>query len=268
MEAREENEASDDEWEAELNKLTQKLASARCRQLGHWKDDHCCLVRVTTVNRADGAGKLEGELGTVSAVLGSDNSVNLRPLCHSNESLSHDFELGNSTCAADVCFYKPNLDDSIVSDCDDTHSCTDDAIQLHTRFCTPCRKCWANALLYARRYSVANPACLSTFCHFLHSNIDSESVVKVRSDRTEEGSRTVSGASGSPITGNPAVWTRTTKDSWMHDGLVTCGQLAYTSLSLGGSVQSAFVGSEGIADTDDDDDLGDNLRKRKCPWCG
>ena len=47
--------------------------------------------------------------------------------------------MGNSTCVADVCFYKPNLDDSIVSDCDDTHSRTDDAIPasctLGSAFC-------------------------------------------------------------------------------------------------------------------------------------
>ena len=45
-EAPEENEASDDEWKIKLNKLTQKLPSARCRRLGHQKDNHSCLVRV------------------------------------------------------------------------------------------------------------------------------------------------------------------------------------------------------------------------------
>ena len=45
-EAPEENEASDDEWKIKLNKLTQKLPSARCRRLGHRKDNHSCLVRV------------------------------------------------------------------------------------------------------------------------------------------------------------------------------------------------------------------------------
>ena len=87
------NDASDDECEAKLNKLTQKHLSARCRQRGHWKDNHCCLVRVKRVNRADGASKLVVEPGTVSGVLWSGSSVNLRPLCDSNESLSHDSDI-------------------------------------------------------------------------------------------------------------------------------------------------------------------------------
>ena len=65
----------------------------------------------------------------------------------------------------------------------------------------------------------------------------------------------------SPIVGDPAVWTRTTNDSWMNDGLVTCGQPACTNLSLGGSVRSELNGSEGIADTYDDDGLGDKCGK-------
>ena len=68
MEAREENDASDDEWKAKPNKLTQKLPRARCRQLGHWKDNHSCLVEVKRVNWADGASRLVGEPGTVSGL--------------------------------------------------------------------------------------------------------------------------------------------------------------------------------------------------------
>ena len=78
----------------------------------------------------------------------------------SNESLSHDFELGNSTCVADVCFYEPNLDDSVVSDCDDTHSRTDDAIRAS---CTPVSAlCVGNTgkRSFVRRYSIGNPSCL------------------------------------------------------------------------------------------------------------
>ena len=97
--------------------------------------------------------RLVGELGTVGGVLMFGNSVNVKPLCDPNESLSHDFKLGNSTCVADVCFYEPNLDDSVVSDCDDTHSCTDDAVpaSYKTGFRTRCRKFRANVLLSARR---------------------------------------------------------------------------------------------------------------------
>ena len=78
VEALEANEASDDELEAEhqeavalmtiveqrragkpqssadhkaeLDKLKQKLAGARCRQLGQWRDDHYCLAKVKRVN--------------------------------------------------------------------------------------------------------------------------------------------------------------------------------------------------------------------------
>ena len=52
----------------------------------------------------DGSSKFVGELGTVSCVSGSCNSVNLKPLCDSNESLSHNFGLENSMCVADVRF--------------------------------------------------------------------------------------------------------------------------------------------------------------------
>ena len=51
----------------------------------------------------------------------------------------------------------------------------------------------------------------------------------------------------------------------MNDGLVTCGQPACTNLGLGGSVQSAFVGSEGVTDTCDDDCLGDKCGKESAP---
>ena len=124
------NEASNDERKAKLNKLTQKLPSARCRQ-----------PRVKRVNWADDARKLVRDPRTVNGVLGSGNLVNVKPLCDPKESLSHDIDLGNSTCVAGVCFYEPNLDDSVVSDCDDTHSYTDDAIPASCTpdgFCTWC----------------------------------------------------------------------------------------------------------------------------------
>ena len=130
-EAREETDASDDEWKAKLNKLTQKFPSARCRQLGLWSDNNSWLFRVKRVSWADGASRLVGEPGTVSGVLGSDTLVKVKPVrCHANEGPSHDLELENSTCVADV----PNLDDSVVRDCDDSQSCTDDAIPAS---CTP-----------------------------------------------------------------------------------------------------------------------------------
>ena len=66
---------------------------------------------------------------------------------------------------------------------------------------------------------------------------------------------------GSPIAGDPTVWTRTTNDSWMNDGLVTCAQPACTNQNLGGSVRSEFVGSESIAGTYDEDGLGDTCGK-------
>ena len=63
----------------------------------------------------------EGQLGgwlqqvsgraRVSCVSGSCNSANLKPLCDSNESLSHNSGPGNSTGVADVFFVLPNLED-------------------------------------------------------------------------------------------------------------------------------------------------------------
>ena len=146
------------------------------------------------------------------------------------------------------------LDDSGVSDCDDTPLRTDDRIPAS---CTPGSvlgvgdtkrtfSCLPEGIL-----SGTQPVCPPL--PFLAPNIESESIVDVRIDRTAEGSRMVSGAGGSsgpgasPIAGDPAVWTRTTNDSWMNDGLVTC----------------AFVGSESRR--------GWSWRhfwRRKCPWCG
>ena len=61
----------------------------------------------------------------------------------------------------------------------------------------------------------------------------------------------VSGASGFLFVGDLVVWTCVTNDSWMNDGLTTCEPQACANLSLGGSVRSAFDGSEGIAHTYD-----------------
>ena len=65
------------------------------------------------------------------------------------------------------------------------------------------------------------------------------------------------------MAGDPAFWTSITEDSWTNDKLATCGQPARTNLSMGGSVQSAFVGTECIADTFFDDGLGEKCRKER-----
>ena len=41
---------SSEDRKAELDKLKQKLPCARCRQLGHWKDDNDCQAKVKMVN--------------------------------------------------------------------------------------------------------------------------------------------------------------------------------------------------------------------------
>ena len=158
VEALEANDVSDDELEAEYQEAVtlttivkqQKLPCAPCGQMGHWKDGHHCLAKVKRVKWVGGSGKLVGELGTVSCVFGSCNLVNLKPLCGSNESFSHNFGPENSTCVGDMCFYVPNLGRSVVSDCS----------QWHAGLRTRCRRYQANVLLSARRYSVGNPACL------------------------------------------------------------------------------------------------------------
>ena len=148
-------------------------------------------------------------------------------MCDPNESLSQDFELGIRLVLRTFVFYEPNLDDSVVSDCDDTHSCTDDAIPAS---CTPVS---ALAVGNTRQtffclpediLSGTQPVCPPS--PFLAPNIDSESVVDVRSDRTEEGSRMAPRASGSPTARDRAFWTSVTEDSWMNDELATCGQPA------------------------------------------
>ena len=111
---------SSGEHKAELDNLEQKLPCAQCRHMCHWKDGHHCLATVKRVNWAGGSSKPAAELGTVSCVSGCCNLVNLKPLCGSNESLSHNFGPENSTCVVDICFYVPNLGGSVVSDCGDT----------------------------------------------------------------------------------------------------------------------------------------------------
>ena len=75
----------------------------------------------------------------------------------------------------------------------------------------------------------------------------------------------VSGASGSPIVGDPAVWTCMTNDSWIDDGLPTGEPQACASLSFGGSVRSEFTGSEGMTHTYDGGGLGDNGGEEGAP---
>ena len=66
----------------------------------------------------------------------SGNLVNLKPLCDSEESLSHNFEPENSTCVADVGLYEPNLDDSVVNDCDVTPLRTGNASPASCTHCS------------------------------------------------------------------------------------------------------------------------------------
>ena len=98
--------------------------------------------------------------------------------------------------------------------------------------------------------------CLSTFA-LSAPNFDPESIVEVGIDRTRENSCIVVGASGSPMV---AVWTRASKDYWMNDGSAARGQLAFPSLSLGGSVWSEFDGVEGVSGACDSGGLGDSCR--------
>ena len=283
------NEASDDDWEAEyqeavalvtivkqhragkpqsfrdhkadLDKLKQNLPCARCRQLGHWKDHHYCLAKMKRVNWANGSSKLVGELGTVSCVSGSCNSVGLPQifLGESNVSLLHTVGPENSTCVADVCFYVPNLCDSVVSDCSDTHLRTGDT---RPASCTPGHVLGVGdtkqSSCVCQKVSCREPSLFASLCHFSAPNIDSESVVDVCIDRAEEGSCMVSGTSGSPTVGDPILWTHVTNDSWIADGLFTCEPQACANLSLGFSVRSEFDGSKGIAHTYD----GGGLEKK------
>ena len=80
---------------------------------------------------------------------------------------------------------------------------------------------------------------------FSAPNTNSESVVGVCLDITEEGSCMVSGTNGSPVVGGPSVETRTMQDSWMNDGLVAGGPPVCTNLSYSGLVGLELHGSEG-----------------------
>ena len=119
--------------------------------MGQWKDGHHCLAKVKRVSWAGGSSKLVGELGTVGCVSGSRN---LKPLCGSNESLSHNFGRENPTCAVDMCFSVPKMGDSVDSEGGDTSN------QWNAGPRTQCRTYQANVLLSARRYYVWSPACL------------------------------------------------------------------------------------------------------------
>ena len=71
------------------------------------------------VHWAGGSSKLVGGLGTVGCV---SVARNLKPLCNSNETLSHNFGRETPTCVVDTCFSVPNLGGSVVSDGGDTRT--------------------------------------------------------------------------------------------------------------------------------------------------
>ena len=242
---------SSGDHKVELDTLAQKLPCVQRRQMGYWKDGHHCLAKVKRVNWAGGSSKCVGELGTVGCASRSCKRVNLKPLCGSNESLSHNFGRENSTCGGYV-FYVPNMGGSVVRDCGDTRPASgtlgyvlgvEDTKQ--TFFCQP-----------EDMRSGAQPVCEPL--PLTAPNIGSESVVDVCSDRAEEGSCLVSGARGPPIEGDPSVWTCKTNDYLIDDWLTTGEPQACANLGLGGSVRSELDGSEGIAPTDEGGDFGDN----------
>ena len=155
MEAREENEASDDEWEAEYQEAVALVTSVKQRRgretsvlwrpqgpsstsssrNSHVRDvDNWVNERESLLCGQSEEGQLGGWVQQVSRCIGLSQFGELETLVSLQESLSHNFELENSTCVADVCFYEPNLDDSVVSDCDDTHMRTGDASPAS---CTP-----------------------------------------------------------------------------------------------------------------------------------
>ena len=241
-----------------LDKLEQKLPCAQCRQMGHWKDGHHCLATVKRVNWAGGSSKLVAELGTVSCVSGCCNLVNLKPLCASNESLSHNFGPENSTCVVDV----PNLGGSDVSDCGDTRpasgnpGCVLGVGDTKQKFF-----CRTEDIMLGTQ-PVCEPLPLSA------PNIGSESDVDVCIDREGEANCVVSSASGSLIKGDPSVGTCMTNDSLIDDGLTTGEPQACANLSLGGSIRSD------LAHTYDGGGLGANGGEQSAygaddtPTCG
>ena len=89
-------------------------------------------------------------------------------------------------------------------------------------------------------------------------NFDPESIVDVCSGSTEEEKSCGSGCYW-PSCGRSGLLDQSHGRFW-NDKLASW-QRACADLSLGGSVRSAFVGSEGLADTNDDDGLGEKCRK-------
>ena len=176
----------------------------------------------------------------------STSTVHREMPCSRRFLVLHNLGLDNSTCVADVCFNVRNLGGSVVSDCGVTRPAGGTPLPLR------CLKYQANALLSVRRNSVGTqpvrkPLPLSV------PNIDS--VVDVCIDGAEEGSCVVSDAHGSPIEGDPSAWTGMTNDYLIDDGFTAGEPWMCANLSLGGSIQSEFNGSEGIADTYDGDGL-------------
>ena len=153
--------------------------------MGHGKDGHHCLAKVKRASWAGGSGMFGSELRTVSCVFGSRKLTNLKPSCRSSESLSYNLGLEKSRCCvADMSFYIPNLDGSVVSDCGNTHPASDTSGHAFGVRDT-------KQMLFCRSESsrtepqpVRNPLPLSA------PNIDF--VVNVCIDRAEEGSCVVS----------------------------------------------------------------------------
>ena len=132
-------------------------------------------VCITPGTKEDCSSKLVGKLCTVSCVSGDSNSVDLPQifLCESNESLSHILGPDNFTCVADVCSYVPNLDDSVVSDCGDTHLRTGDTGTarcapgaLYSVSEIPSKRSLASQMVLCQEHSLS-----ASLCHVQHQRL-------------------------------------------------------------------------------------------------
>ena len=123
------------------------------------------------------------------------------------------FELENSTCVADVCFINRTWT-TLLSVIATTR------IWAQATRAQPVVRCALDSSseipnkrsFVCQKVFCEEPSLSVRLCHFQQQNMVSESIVDVYIDKTEEGSCMVSGPSGSPIVGDPAIWTRTTHD--------------------------------------------------------
>ena len=150
-----------------------------------------------------------------------------------------------------MCSHVPNLDNSVVSDCGDTHLRTGDTCTARCALGSVLGVGDTEPTFSCQRDGVVSGT--QPFCEplpFSAPKVDSEYGVDVCICSVDEISCMVSCANGYSMVGDPAVWTGLTNNSWTDGGLPMCEPQVCADLSLGCSVASDCDGTLKKPDVD------------------